>query len=307
VWVGRGRTPPPAVSMASLTIGGQAVIEGVMMRSPRYVSVATRQPSGALAVATRRASSLLLAARWLRLPVLRGIAVLYDAVVLGAGAILVSANATVDGGAQRPLTGRDVGVAVGIGLGVSLGLFFVAPTLLARAAEPYVSSPVLFNLAEGILRIALVVGYVAAIGHMSGLGRVYAYHGAEHKVVNAFERGLSLDVPSARACSRFHPRCGTSFVLVVLLASIIVFAFLGRPPLGVRLAERLLLLPLIAGLSYEIIRGARRWAVLRALVAPGMWLQRLTTREPDDAQIEVAILALRRVAEAEAAAAPAVW
>ncbi|HLJ59560.1 MAG TPA: DUF1385 domain-containing protein [bacterium] len=293
--------------MASLTIGGQAVIEGVMMRSPRYVSVATRQPSGALAVATRRASSLLLAARWLRLPVLRGIAVLYDAVVLGAGAILVSANATVDGGAQRPLTGRDVGVAVGIGLGVSLGLFFVAPTLLARAAEPYVSSPVLFNLAEGILRIALVVGYVAAIGHMSGLGRVYAYHGAEHKVVNAFERGLSLDVPSARACSRFHPRCGTSFVLVVLLASIIVFAFLGRPPLGVRLAERLLLLPLIAGLSYEIIRGARRWAVLRALVAPGMWLQRLTTREPDDAQIEVAILALRRVAEAEAAAAPAVW
>ncbi|HYM69287.1 MAG TPA: DUF1385 domain-containing protein, partial [bacterium] len=298
--------PPPAASMATLTIGGQAVVEGVMMRSPRYVSVATRQPSGALLVATRPAMSLLLVKRWLRLPVLRGIAVLYDAVVLGAGALLVSANAAVEGGAQRPLTGRDVGLTVGIGLGVSLALFFVAPTLLARAAEPYFSSPVLFNLAEGVLRIALVVGYVATIGHVSGLGRVYQYHGAEHKVVNAFERGLSLDVPSARGCSRFHPRCGTSFVLVVLLASVIVFALLGRPPLGVRLAERLLLLPLIAGLSYEIIRGARRWTPLRALVAPGMWLQRLTTREPDDAQIEVAILALRRVVEAEAGATTAV-
>jgi uncharacterized protein YqhQ len=236
------------------------------------------------------------------LPILRGVAVLYDAAVLGAGAVLASANAGDDTAAARPLSGRDVGATVGVGLAVSVGLFFVAPTLLARAMESYLPSPVLFNLTEGVLRIALLVGYIAAIGYLSGLKRVYAYHGAEHKAVNALERGLSLDVASARTCSRFHPRCGTSFVLVVLLVSVVVFALLGRPPLAIRLAERVLLLPLIAGLGYEVLRAARRLAILRAIVAPGMWLQRLTTREPDDAQLEVAIAALRRVVEAEDAA-----
>ncbi len=288
--------------MPSVAIGGQAVLEGVMMRSPRYVSVAVRDPSGDLLAVTRPSDSLLQRYPWLGAPVLRGIAALYDAVMLGADAIVLSANAAAEGTPRRPMTGREAAVTLAGGLGVAVVLFFVIPTLAARLAVAVLPSPLALNLGEGGLRIALVVGYIAAIGRIPDLARVYQYHGAEHKAVNTFEQGLPLETGWVRTRSRFHPRCGTSFVLIVLLVSLIVFAMLGRPPLWIGVVERLLLLPVVAGVSYEILRLTGRAAFAGSAAAPGIWLQRLTTREPDDAQIEVAIRALRGVVAAEARA-----
>ncbi|HLN11785.1 MAG TPA: DUF1385 domain-containing protein [bacterium] len=288
--------------MPSVAIGGQAVLEGVMMRSPRYVSVAVRDPSGDLLAVTRPSDSLLQRYPWLGAPVLRGIAALYDAVMLGADAIVLSANAAAEGTPRRPMTGREAAVTLAGGLGVAVVLFFVIPTLAARLAVAVLASPLALSLGEGGLRIALVVGYIAAIGRIPDLARVYQYHGAEHKAVNTFEQGLPLETGWVRTRSRFHPRCGTSFVLIVLLVSLIVFAMLGRPPLWIGVVERLLLLPVVAGVSYEILRLTGRAAFAGSAAAPGIWLQRLTTREPDDAQIEVAIRALRGVVAAEARA-----
>jgi len=288
--------------MPSVAIGGQAVLEGVMMRSPRYVSVAVRDPSGDLLAVTRPSDSLLQRYPWLGAPVLRGIAALYDAVMLGADAIVLSANAAAEGTPRRPMTGREAAVTLAGGLGVAVVLFFVIPTLAARLAVAVLPSPLALSLGEGGLRIALVVGYIAAIGRIPDLARVYQYHGAEHKAVNTFEQGLPLETGWVRTRSRFHPRCGTSFVLIVLLVSLIVFAMLGRPPLWIGVVERLLLLPVVAGVSYEILRLTGRAAFAGSAAAPGIWLQRLTTREPDDAQIEVAIRALRGVVAAEACA-----
>jgi len=295
--------PPPLGS--SLTIGGQAVVEGVMMRSPRYLSVAVREPDGRLVVHSQPFPSLLLR-RWLRLPVIRGIVVLYESLVLGARAIMLSASQAVTEGAAP--TGRDVGIAMGLGLGLSITLFFLVPTLAIRVAEGVLGSALAQNLGEGALRVALVIGYIGLIGRIPDLRRVYQYHGAEHKAVNAFEAGVPLNVSEVRACSRFHPRCGTSFLLIVMLVAVVLYALLGHPSLGTRLLERVLLLPLVAGVSYEIIRLAGRSRIVRALVAPGIWLQHLTTREPEDAHLEVAIRALREVLEGETAvgAAPPV-
>jgi uncharacterized protein YqhQ len=270
-----------------------------MMRSPRYISVAVRDVSGDVLAVTRRSRSLLSRCRWLRLPVLRGIATLCDALVLGAATLVLSANAAGDGAPRRPLTAREATTSVGIGLVVAVGVFFAIPMVVAHLAEVYLGMPVALNLGEGGLRIVLVVVYVAAIGRIPDLARVYQYHGAEHKAVNAFEQGVPLETGWVRTRSRFHPRCGTSFVLLVLFVSLLVFAMLGRAPLWARLGERLLLLPLVAGISYEILRLTGRSALARAAAAPGIWLQRLTTREPDDAQIEVAIRALREVVAAE--------
>lgn len=273
-----------------------------MMRSPRFVSVAVRDPSGDLLAVTRPSGSLLHRYPWLRVPALRGIAALYDALTLGIDAIVLSANAAAEGTPRRPMTGHEAAVSLAAGLGVAVVLFFVIPTLAARLAEGVLGSPLALSLGEGGLRIVLVVAYIAAIGRIPDLARVYQYHGAEHKAVNTFEQRLPLEIGWVRTRSRFHPRCGTSFVLLVLLVSLVVFAMLGRPPLWVGVGERLLLLPVVAGVSYELLRLTGQGVVAHAAAAPGLWLQRLTTREPDDAQIEVAIRALRGVVAAEARA-----
>ncbi|HXF81925.1 MAG TPA: DUF1385 domain-containing protein [bacterium] len=276
-----------------LLIGGQAVIEGVMMRSPRWTSTAVRLPSGAIASFPARVDSLLLRHRWLRAPVVRGVIVLYEALVIGVRALFQSANAAL--AAEAPLTPSQVALSVAAGLALAVGLFFVLPAALARLLDPYLAGVWALNLAEGALRVSVLVGYIAAIGRLPELRRVFVYHGAEHKAVNAYEAGLPLDVASVRACSRFHPRCGTSFLLVVMIVAIVVFSFLGRPPLPLRIASRVALIPLVAGLSYEIIRAGGRFRWFRPVLAPGLWLQRLTTREPAEAELEVAVRALRDV------------
>jgi len=287
-----------------LLIGGQAVMEGVMMRSPHWTATAVRRPDGDILTSVQRLDSLLVRYPWLRLPVLRGIIVLYEALTIGIRALFFSANAAL--GEEEQLTASQIGVSAAVGLALAVGLFFVLPTIGARALDRFLPSVVLLNLVEGAIRVSILIVYIGSIARLPDIRRVYAYHGAEHKAVNAYEAGDPLDVAAVRRHSRFHPRCGTSFLLIVMVVAIIVFSFLGRPPLVLRIASRVALIPLVAGVSYEIIRAGARYRWFRPLVAPGMWLQRLTTREPDEAQMEVAARALREVTEREGAQEPAV-
>lgn len=287
-----------------LLIGGQAVMEGVMMRSPHWTATVVRRPDGDILTSVQRLDSLLVRYRWLRLPVLRGIIVLYEALTIGIRALFFSANAAL--GDEEQLTASQIGVSAAVGLALAVGLFFVLPTIGARALDRFLPSVVLLNLVEGAIRVSILIAYIGSIARLPDIRRVYAYHGAEHKAVNAYEAGDPLDVAAVRRHSRFHPRCGTSFLLIVMVVAIIVFSFLGRPPLVLRIVSRVALIPLVAGVSYEIIRAGARYRWFRPLVAPGMWLQRLTTREPDEAQMEVAARALREVTEREGAQEPAV-
>src|SRR5881296_1985852 len=274
-----------------LVIGGQAVIEGVMMRSPRWTSTAVRAPDGAIAVFTEARPSPLVRRRWLRLPVLRGVIALYDTLTIGVRSLLWSVG--VAAGADRPLTAGQVGAAVAGGLVVAVGLFFVLPAALIRLMDRSLGNVSALNIAEGALRVATLVGYLAAMGRSAEMARVFAYHGAEHKA--------PLEPGAVQTFSRFHLRCGTSFVLMVMLVAVIVFSFLGRPPLLWRIAFRVAAIPLVAGISYEVIRAGGRHRWLRPVMLLGLWLQRLTTREPDDRQVEVATRALREVVEREGA------
>lgn len=282
-----------------MMIGGQAVLEGVMMRGPNWVTTAVRRPDGEVVREVQQRPSLLVQKRWARLPVLRGMVVLYEALSIGVHSLIYSANQAATQAEGRELSAREVALSLGIGLTIAVGLFFVLPTVLVRWLDHRLPGTLAFNVTEGAIRIAIVVGYVGIVGLLPDLRRVYMYHGAEHKAVNAWERGVSLAVPEVQKQSRFHPRCGTSFILIVMVVAVLVFSVLGKPPLGWRIVSRILLIPLIAGLSYEVIRAGARYRWFRPLVVPGLWLQRLTTREPDDAQVEVAIQALREVVDRE--------
>jgi uncharacterized protein YqhQ len=278
---------------SSPRIGGQAVIEGVMMRSARWVAVVTRSPTATLVAQTWSFPSLLFARRVFRLPVVRGVVVLYESLVLGSRALLISAGQAAGG--SEPLTARQVRRSMARSLIASIALFFVLPTVVVRLAGRGRWPATIDDLTEGALRIALVLAFLAAIGRIPDIRRVFQYHGAEHKAVNALEEQMPLEIPMVRTCSRFHPRCGTSFLLIVLLVAMIVYAFLGHPPLLIQLLERVLVLPIIAGVSYELIRLGAASRLVRPILLPGMWLQHLTTVEPDDPQIEVAIAALQEV------------
>ena len=276
-----------------MLIGGQAVIEGVMMRSPHWTSTAVHLPSGQITSFPSRFDSLLLQRRWLRIPVIRGAIVLYEALVLGVRALFQSANAVL--GDDEVMTPQQVTLSVIAGLGLAVGLFFVLPTVAARFLDRYLANVYTLNLAEGGLRVAILIGYIAGIGRLPDIRRVFAYHGAEHKAVNAHEAGVPLDVPHVRAHSRFHPRCGTSFLLIVMLVSIFVFALLGKPETWGDRLLRFAFIPVIGGIAFEFIRlsAKEKFArFLRPAIWPGLTLQKVTTREPSDDMLEVAIAAL---------------
>ena len=283
-------------------IGGQAVIEGVMMRSARWVGVVTRSPGGNLVAQTWSFPSLLFAHRAFRLPLVRGIVVLYESLVLGSRALLISAGQASSG--SGPLTARQVRRSMARSLSASIALFFVLPAVVVRMAGGGRWPATIDDLTEGALRIGLVLAFLVMIGRIPDIRRVFQYHGAEHKAVNAFEAEMPVEIPQVRTCSRFHPRCGTSFLLIVLLVAMIVYAFLGHPPLMIQLLERVLVLPIVAGISYELIRLGAGSRLVRPVLLPGLWLQRLTTIEPDDSQIEVAIKALREVLARERETVP---
>ncbi len=274
--------------------GGQAVIEGVMMRGQRACAIAVRSPDNSLVVQTLRLGRLY-QSRMARLPFLRGLLLLWDALVLGMRALAFSADVQV--GAKQRVSGLPMALSLVAALAVGVGVFFLLPAALAHWVEQVWDWTAWWgNVLEGVVRLALVIVYVWAIGLWSDVERVYRYHGAEHKTINAFEAGAPLTTEQVARFPREHPRCGTAFLLTLVVLSIVLFSALGPLPLAARLASRLLLLPVLAGLAYEYIRLTSRWSHLswaRALAAPNLAMQRLTTREPDAKMLEVSIAAFQ--------------
>ncbi|MXY01179.1 MAG: DUF1385 domain-containing protein [Chloroflexi bacterium] len=282
--------------------GGQAVIEGVMMRTRNNAATAVRAFNGSIKVQELplRQRTFVRASR--RVPVARGIVALWDIFALGMKALAYSARVAAmesDGDEIEP-DGNDfwTGAMLVLGLLLGVALFFLAPLGIAALIDRWIVSSTVSNLIEGIFRIAIVIGYLAAISILPDIYRTLQYHGAEHKTVNAVESRVQLTPANVIAQSRFHPRCGTSFILTVVLISIVGFALLGRPDPVLRVGSRIVMIPIAAGIAFEIItflasRRDRKWAA--ALAAPGIWLQRLTTRQPDLAQCEVAIAAIAPV------------
>ena len=274
--------------------GGQAVIEGVMMRGRKTRVTAVRRPNGELALDTRPLATIYTG--WLRkAPLIRGIIVLIEAVVLGIKSLLYSANVSLEE-EETEISGGLTWIFLTFSLVFAVALFFMAPLFLTRLLG--IDSSLWFYLVEGIIRLAIFIAYLGAMSLLPDIKRVFAYHGAEHKAVNAYESGASLEVEAVKKYSTAHTRCGTSFLFAVMIIAIIVFALIGRPPLWLMVLSRIVLIPVIAALGYEVTHfGARHSGLVRVVLIPGLWLQRLTTREPDDSQLEVAISALKKVIE----------
>ena len=289
---------------ASFFYGGQAVIEGVMIRGRNHFSLAVRRQDGSI---ERRCEPLnpIYTGRFRRWPFLRGILVLVETMALGIKALHLSANMAIqdeeaDSGAEIPswVLGATLFVALLLGIGV----FFLLPLGIVWAMDSVVPSALASELIEGALRLAILVAYIWGISFLRDIKRVFAYHGAEHMAVHTYEAGLTLEVANVRKFSTPHPRCGTAFLLTVMLVSVIVFALLMGPPIELRILSRIVFIPLIAAVSYEIIRfsGAHQnWPIAQLLARPGLLLQRLTTRYPDDDQIEVAICAMESAVAAD--------
>jgi uncharacterized protein YqhQ len=296
-------------------IGGQAVLEGVMMRGPRNWAVAVRKPDGEIAQVAREIDPLAVRHWALRLPIVRGVVALGESLSIGFRALSVSANyaAVVDTEEER-LEGEEPAelsrwalvFSFAVAIGFALMLFKVGPALLADLLP--ISSGGWFVIVEGLIRVSVFVLYLAVLSFIPSLRRVFQYHAAEHKVINAYEAGEELTPETAQRFSLIHPRCGTAFLLWVMVIGVFVFAFFGRPVWYWLIISRVVLLPVIAGIAYELIRFAGKHAenrVLMTLLAPGLWLQRLTTREPSLDQLEVSIRALREVLDHEGRLAPA--
>jgi uncharacterized protein YqhQ len=291
-------------------IGGQAVLEGVMMRGPSAWSVAVRKPDGEIAEVNRPVSSILLTHRWLRIPIVRGVIALGESLAIGFRALAISANYAAqeegdDGEVQTELTRGQLLFAFGIAIGFALLLFKVSPALITSWLP--VEGTGAFVIVEGLVRVTLFMAYLVFIGFLPDLKRVFQYHAAEHKAINAYEAGEELVPERVQAHSLLHVRCGTAFLLYVMVVAIFVFAFFGQPAWYWLIVSRIAALPLIAGIAYEIIKFAGKYPqnpALRTVLAPGLWLQRLTTREPTLDQVEVSIRALREVLRLEGRITP---
>ena len=284
---------------SKFSYGGQAVIEGVMMRGRHSLAIAIRHTSGRINIERWDISKPGKRPGFFGWPFIRGTVNMVDALILGMKTIVHSANQMLDDGEEgESLSNTEIAITVVVSLALGIGLFFLFPAFLAQIIKRWAPGRGLQNILEGLTRIAIFLLYVFCISLIKDVQRVFEYHGAEHKVIYAYESGAPLSVEAARGMSRLHPRCGTSFLLLVMAVSILIYSLL--PPLTMlqRLASRLILLPIIAGIAYELIRLAGKRLdnpVVYAISWPGMQLQRLTTREPDEGQIEVAIAALSRV------------
>jgi len=274
------------------TVGGQAVIEGVMMRAPSRWSVAVRRPDGVIEAVSHELPRLSARSRWAKVPFVRGVLVLAESLNLGLRALSWSAGkAGMEDGEE--ITRRQMAFSLVMALVLLVAIFMVLPLLVAKGAEKLLGeSSILFNVVDGLVRIAIFVGYIWAIGRSAEIRRVFEFHGAEHQTIHAYEAGDPLTVDAIEVYSPRHPRCGTNFLLLVVLIALILFTMLGRPAWPWLITSRILGIPIIAGLAYEVLKAAadRRWMHLAS--RPGMWLQRLTTRSPSDDQIEVAVTAL---------------
>jgi uncharacterized protein YqhQ len=284
--------------------GGQAVLEGVMMRGESTCAVAVRTPEGQIRIHSEPLNPVIYQSKVLKLPVLRGLKMLWDSLGLGMKALLWSADVAV-GEEQEGVrfSGPIAWGTVAISLAFGIGLFFLLPAFLTGLIDRAITSSLLSNLLEGLVRLVIIIVYMWAVGLMPDIRRVFGYHGAEHKTINAYEAGADLEPASVARFSTAHTRCGTGFLLVVVVIFILLSTLLGRPPLLLRLLTRLILIPIVAGIAYEWIKFSahhyKKSAIIRALAAPGLALQRLTTRQPEPAMLEVAIAALNAVLETQ--------
>ena len=286
--------------MAEFHYGGQAVMEGVMMRGQKHMATVVRRSNGELVNNTQLVPSLY-TGRLRTVPLVRGITVLVEALALGIKTLMYSANVALEEEGEK-MEGWPVWLVMAFSLTIAIALFFLTPLFITRLFD--VESTVLFHLIEGVIRLAFFIAYLWLISLMPDIKRVFAYHGAEHKTVNAYEAGVPLEVEAVKEHSKAHVRCGSSFMFMVMLVAILVFSLIGRPTLWLMVLSRVLLVPVIAALSYELVYFTARHTdnpFVKVIIAPGLWLQSMTTREPDDGQIEVGIAALKLVLDAEQA------
>ena len=268
-----------------------------MMRGARHMCLAVRTPQGEIITHCEGLNPRLYQGWISKMPFVRGLTMLWDALGLGIRALMFSADVAM-GEEDAKFSGPVAWGTVIVSMALAVGFFFVGPLLFVSLIDRWVTSSFLSNLLEGMVRLSIFLAYVWAIGFLPDIRRVFGYHGAEHKTINAYERGDELTVEKVQDNSAVHVRCGTAFLLVVAVISILVFSLLGRPPMLLRIASRLFLIPVIAGIAYEFIKFSaahQRYWIMRALIAPGLWLQGLTTRQPDRSMLEVAIAALQRL------------
>ena len=281
--------------ITDLAVGGQAVIEGVMMRDAAKTASAVRLPNGEIAVEMHPVTSIRDRYPVLNLPLIRGSVIMVESLVIGMRALSFSAQAA--GEEDEQMTKKEIALTILFALVLASVLFIVIPTGAAHLAAAYTNDPIVFNLIEGGIRLAVFLLYIWGISWMGGIRRVFQYHGAEHKTIHCYEAGEALTVENVQKFPRLHPRCGTNFLLIVMVIAIVFHVFFGWPDLWLRILSRLAVLPVVAGVSYEIIRFAGRSEnrIVRILITPGLWLQYLTTRPPDDEMVEVAIESLKAV------------
>jgi uncharacterized protein YqhQ len=277
----------------SLAFGGQALIEGVMIRSRSHMVLCVRKPNQEIITNIEEVKSLTQKHRVLGVPFIRGIVALPETLYLGFKGLFFSANASIEEeeGKEEKFTYKEFALAIGLAIGVA-SLFFVVPFLLASWLN---LTGILFNVVEAVIRLALFLGYLAAIASWGEFARVLQYHGAEHKAINALEAGAPMDVENVKRYSRLHPRCGTSFIFIIILVSIVLFSIMPDFGFAVRLAYRILLIPVLAGISYELLRLSGKYRdspITKVLTFPGVTFQRLTTKEPSDDMLEVSIRAV---------------
>jgi uncharacterized protein YqhQ len=285
--------------MSKINIGGQAVLEGVMMRAPRSLAIAVRRPDGEISVKSETVIPLSERYPVTKLPIVRGAVALFSSLIIGIKALNFSANEALieeekEGEKKEELSSWAIGGTMAAAFGFGILLFFIMPLYLTKLLVPVIGgSNIAFNLVDGVIRVAVFLAYIIGISRMADIQRVFQYHGAEHKSIYTFEAGEELTVENVRKYSCLHPRCGTSFLLIVMLVSIVIFSLIPKLwPFYMKGGARIILLPIIAGVSYEVLKWTAKHdshPLVKLLIAPGLALQRLTTREPDDRQIEVAI------------------
>ena len=299
--------------MKKPNIGGQAVIEGVMMRGPQAVAIAVRKPDKLIIVDRKLIKSLTAKYKFLKMPIIRGIIAFFESMIIGVKSLMFSAEFyDLEESDEQEHTRFEkflenvfgeklqtilIYFSVVVALFFGIGLFIIFPTIIAGFINKVIQNVIIANITEGVFRIAIFLGYIIIISGLKDIQRVFQYHGAEHKTIFCYENGEELTPENIRKYSRFHPRCGTSFLFIVMIVSIMVFSFISWDNLAIRMIMRLSLLPLVAGLSYELIKLAGRSShpLVKLISKPGIALQRFTTREPDDSQIEVAVEALKNV------------
>ncbi len=281
--------------ITDLAVGGQAVIEGVMMRDANKTATAVRLPNGNIEVETHDVTSIRDRYPILNLPLIRGSVIMIESLVIGMRALSFSAQAA--GEEEEQMTKKEVAMTILFALVLASVLFIVIPTGAAHLAAAYTDDPIVFNLIEGGIRLLVFLLYIWGISFMGGIRRVFQYHGAEHKTIHCYEAGEALTVENVQKFPRLHPRCGTNFLLIVMVVAIVFHVFFGWPDLWLRILSRLAVLPVVAGVSYEIIRFAGRSEnrIVRIMITPGLWLQYLTTRPPEGEMVEVAIESLKAV------------